>query len=368
MRSVASFAILLLLLALAVDFATWSQVVESERVASESNAAARTVRIFSSGWRLPLPTLGTRRVAQGAFVDETWYYMDTALTGMRVVTVPPNGGEVSIDNFDVGASDEEVRRFGAMLADTPVDTVLAMSSFRSLGPRPGTDDERRESIGVLLRGLGARSAPEETSVSCFAFLCVRRPRGFVPLAERYSITQGVSLAFHLNRDLSTYDSHVPRTIIDNRRVFELKLEAAQGTEHSVEANRRLAEVGHRAIRARTLFAEPARLTWTLPDRDALGDLEAATFAATIGLHWSSSSKLKAVRFVLFVDGEEMGSRIILRDGGEQMQWIAWEELLAPGLEQIESVTIEVDQVGEKGPAAIVYITEPRLTAGQIESL
>ena len=368
MRIVASFASLLLLLAVASDFAKWTKEVEVERTEAAQNFAPHTFRLFSSGWHLRPPKLGERNRFQGAFVDDKWYYVDTKRNGMRVVTVPPDGSEISIESYDLGASDVDVNRFETMLANTPVNTVLAMSSFRFLAPRVGTEPKRRQRIGYLLRGIGAKSAPEETPVSCFAFLCIRRPQGFVPLAERYSKTHGVSLSFHLDADLPSYDDHTFRTIIDNRLTVRFEPDQATGDNLVVESRRFLEEVGFPAIRTRSMMGKPARVTWTVaPDAD-LGDLTAATFSARVALHWNDSDTLSAVRIGLRINGIESGSRAIFRDAGEAMRWLAWEELLVPGLEKIETVEIEVERFGKKGPAAVVYIADALLRSGRVTSL
>ena len=283
------------------------------------------------------------------------------------MTVPPGDGAPEIDNFDLGTSDEEVERFVQLLASVPVDTVLAMGTFRFIGPAEGRFVERRDRVTNVLRNLGARSDPAHSRLSSFAFLCIRRPQGFVPLAEAFSRTRGVCLPFHVAADRSSYDDHRARTRIDRRRSRPLPLEAAAGVPGLRIEAPYLSGIVYRSLALDVPAGEPARVRWPVDRETPLGAVVGKTFIAHVALLWSPHASLEAVRFRLLLDGVSMGETVLFRNGGDVNTYVRWEELLPADLQHLGQAEIEVERIGEDGPPARVLIGEPTLHAGQVLS-
>jgi hypothetical protein len=367
MRAVASFAVLLLLLALAYEFAGWSEKRAIEIVAEEAARKSHTIRAMSTGFRLPPAYLGRRKAHQGIYVDDTRYNLQISKGGLRVLTIPEGAtedGDRELRNFAVFESDEAVGLLGNALAAVEVNTVVVVASHAFVGPRPGDYPERRERIGMLLRGLGATSSP-------FVLITVRRPRGFVPIAEAYSTTRGLVLAVHLERDLTVYDEREPLRVLDERATVALELEEAQGEKFDV-VNRSLDGQAFPAIQLSVPPQEPRGVRWDvaelLASADPTGEREAATFTTDVALLWDWRSGLNGARCTLLVNGRERGERVIFREGGETMQWLAWEVLLRTDREVLESVEIRVEALAEpKGPRARVLLANPALQLGRVTS-
>ena len=385
MRAIASFASLLLLLVVVLDLERWSKSAEQELLEREAKQSAAAIRIFSTGhgldpsrsWQLSLP--------QGIYVDSEYFTMTPAQSGLRVLTLAPNGEHPTLENYKFERGAAEVGRFANMLAKVPVDTVLAMGVVRLLVP--GQDQEkRREEVNRLFRGLGAQAEPARSAAPSYAFLCVRRPQGFVPIAESFSRTRGVSLNFHLDADRSIYDERSLVTLIDNRvqrplgrrgdpgaggRVASGPVNSGPADSGPVLTPRVFKKVSFPAVEVQAQPNRPGSLRWRTDEfAQAQRKHGFGTFQANVALLWQPQEALEGVRLELFVNGRPMAQRVILKDRSVTDRWHAWEVLLdlAPD-ERIEAVEIQAHHIGDpKGPKARVVVGDPLLQFGSVSSI
>jgi len=391
MRSVASFALLLLVLVVSLDFLSWSEGVEIERVETLAKRRAHRIRAFSTGWNFRPVRQGITNQFEGALVDDRWYRAGRT-SGLRVISIPPDGGEILLENFALMGTDVQVDRFIQLISKLPVNTTVILASKQNLGrayskerrESPERVTQRRERIGRMLRGMGVRSNPEDFDHLSFVYLCVRRPEGFVPIAEKFSLTRGVGIALNLNEDVSIYDSRQAQTTIDNRWLLTLKPELAQGERLFFEGGRRtFKEVGYSALRIEMAPGQGASVNWDVPEvceqtitpgtkdtpfaRENIDAQGPVDFEAKLAWKFPGDSELVGLQFILRVNGRRMGDRFIYNDSAEQERWILWKESLATDVGPIESVEIEVQRVGEGGAALQAFLTDVQLSAGELYS-
>ena len=271
MRSVASLALLLLVLVVSVDFLSWSQAEESKRDEILGSQRAHRIRAFSSGWNFPPAVQGTTNQFEGALIDDRWCRSGPHY-GLRVISIPPDNGEILLTNYKLLNSDLQLNSFIKNVANVPLNTTLVMASKQNFGKptpedkkkRPERGEKRREELGTFLRGIGVRSNPEESKHFSFIYICVRRPEGFVPLAEKFSLTRGVSVSMNLDKDVSVYDAHPMKTVIDNRWLLFLNSEQATGEGIAVEQGKRfLREMGYASLRTEIDAGQSAQFNWNV---------------------------------------------------------------------------------------------------------
>lgn len=391
MRSVASFAVLLLVLVVSFDFLSWSEGVEVERVEALATRRAHRIRAFSTGWNFPPVRQGITNQFEGALVDDRWCRAGRT-AGLRVISIPPDGGEILLENFALMGTDVQVSRFAQLISKLPLNSTLILASKQNLGrahsnerrESPEKVARRRERIGLLLRGMGVRSNPEDFDHLSFVFICVRRPEGFVPIAEKFSRTRGVGIALNLDEDVTVYDSRKAETIIDNRWLLTLKPELAQGAGLFPEGGKRsFKEVGYPALRVEMAPGMGASLTWNVPEvcqatitpgtkdtpfaRENIDAQGSVDFEAKLAWKFPEDPELKGLQFILRVNGRRMGDRFIYNDGAELERWILWKESLATDVGPIESVEIEVLPVGESAAGLEAFVADVQLSAGELYS-
>ena len=373
MRPVLSFAFLLLALSVALEFFDWSEAEKVARAEREAVQQAHTIRIYSTGWKQQPVLLGRRKALQGIYVDEILFEpSEKARSGLRMAAIFPDGRPSVIDNFELGARPSELERLQKVLAETPVDTILALGSYRTMAPHPREGQEPIDIINAALRVIGVRSDPVSERFGSFAYLCIRRPQGFVPLAEHYAPNHGVGLSFHVDADRSIYDDYDAPLYFDGRVRETLSPPLAASRGVNFEKARALAGITHPAVRLAATTGESAFARWDVAEQLAekeITDHAGATFSTNIALMWEGHVSVRAARFVLRVNGRVAAERVLFKEEGQVMLWHAWEVLLPLGEgEQVETVEVEVFRVGDPSEArATGLVSNPSLEFGRVES-
>ncbi len=366
MRFLALVAALIAALMLMVRFEAWSRWARQERELHEQSYSDHTLRIYAQGHGMEPAVAGHRKHWQGIFLDERLYRADPTQSGLRVLVLLPGRTEPVMASYDVADSSEAVKQLLTMAQQLPVDAILAMGSYRDICPSPKLEPERHEIVARLLRGLGARSEPLSAPSVAFAYLCVRRPQGFVPIAETLSSRRGIELSYHLDADLSVYDDRPPRTLIDQRQVFPLSFDLVADLDVPVAPLRRLHGIGHRSVLVRASHDEPVSLKWSAPGPVPI---DAGTIVKThIGLRSFKDDTIRGVRFVMRVNGEEVSSRIALGDEKEFGSWFTWEVVLDPSVKRLSDLEIEVVRLGDAGLPTAAYVAEPSLHFGRSQTI
>jgi hypothetical protein len=193
---------------------------------AERTAATR-VRIFSQGRFFRSEVFDRRRQPQAIVVDGRLREHKLGVPGLRVATFTVGGTEPRFDNFDLAESAEDVAEFTEHVRALPVGACLAMGVYHNIQP-PEEEVERERILSELFRELGAQAEPAAQRNASWAFLCVRRPGGWVPVAETFSPTKGVMLARTLTDDLERLDGTRPELVIDRRVRSPLLLIHGQG--------------------------------------------------------------------------------------------------------------------------------------------
>jgi len=391
MRTVASFALLLLVLVASLDFTSWSKELEEQHTEEQAQRKSHRIRVFSSGWHFPPAQQGITNQFEGALVDDRWM-RGGASSGLRVIIIPPGDGEIVLHRLDALGGSFGVNMLESLVNNAELNTTLILSSKQNLG-KPSSKElredragvqERRKKAGFLLRGMGVRSNPENENHVSFVFGCVRRPSGFVSLFEKFSTTRGVSASFHLAADLSVYDTHSARTIVDQRSLLAFGPEWAHGEGLSIQPGKLyLKEMGFSSLRFPVIPDEVNRVSWDIPKllensispgtKDTPIDLRkidsngTIQFSSKIAWRYSPEDGVAALQFVLRVNGKRMGDRLILNDAAEKERWILWEEELSPDLGELKSLEIEVQTIGDAVHSETIHIADVQLNAGPLFS-
>lgn len=348
-------------------------------------ADATTVRIFSNGTGLMPENFERCPHAQAIIVDgDLFCTYDTSDHGMRVATFFVGGEEVRFDNYDLGSSDEDVAAFADHVRSAPEDAVLALAVFRSVQPRGEGAEQRARALGELFDELRCHTHPETLKAPSWAYLGIRRPQGWVPLAEALSVTKGVMLAYAIPPDLEALDGVEPQLLFDRRTRIPLaslyplgqtRLDPLTIARRGYGTAFEVDEVEHNGFEATPAFG---------PHADPEGAVNRirfpfvrlgsqASFETRYGMHEYTWRHTQGVELQVLVDGEVAGRRAFGVDPLEPFAWQAWGVDLSPWANRWVELELRTRLLGlEPGQVREypepVYWGEPTLFGVQDEPL
>lgn len=327
--------LLALVLVLNLQAGVYDRLFPRSEPETRTISTGTSVRIFSCGGGLAPERFDRRLQAQAIVVDGHLYAYDTSKNGLRVATFFAGDDEVRFENYDLGRSDEDVAAFVELVRSAPVDAVMAMAVFRFIDPRGEGREGRAEALREVFEEIGARSAPETVKDSSWAYLCVRRPQGWVALSEALSTTKGIMLAYQLSPDPAAVDRARPELLVDGsarERIVELYPMGAyqvgpfsvsrRGYDAAYEVNL----VKRDGISASPPYGPKAEELGTFTNRIVLPYVKLgprASFEAQLGVESYFRPKLKGVEFQVVVDGEVVDRCRLGEDPDEPDAWVPW---------------------------------------------
>ena len=272
--------------------------------------------------------------------------------GIRVATLSPKLEFVSYRTYDTARSESDIEAFLGACRRVPTNSVLILTTFSVTEPEPGLTGHRKEDLVALLGELGAEMTPLDGPPASWAMITVRRPSGWVKLAESFSREQGVSLVFTIRPELSTYDGHRGEVMMVQRTEpltvrLDRELAAAQVTEDV--RNRPGGTVGR--VTRPVIDAMPLRVSDGphLPSsvlwREVLID-DGVVFRTAVGLKNSSWPDSNGATFQLLVDGTVIRSESVVHQPGEPNEWSNWQVDLGAYAGKTVDIELRVDPMGD----------------------
>jgi hypothetical protein len=356
-RSALALAVVLFALTLALENAA---VLVPRRAAPARAGSALEIVAASKGPLLPAGTLpgGGERIADALCIGERTLVGD-GRDGLRAAFVGPGPVVHAHTTFELAHSAADARALARAVADAaPGELVVLASSgvIRAAGPE--AEAIRAELAGVLAL-IGARAAPGTAERESWAFIGLRRARGWVPLAEGYSRDSGVVLAFLLAEDPAEYDGY-QGDLVHVRAGRETLVELAHELRHS-EHTRGAAVAREHTVQGRSLpglaLPAPGHITW----RDVeLGP--GSGLLVWVGLDDAVRAGVDGARLDVRIDGESVASQAALPGA----PWRVLQVDLRPFTRGAAGrrVTLElIATPGADGAGGVVLLGHPLLVHG-----
>ena len=176
------------------------------------------VLVFSTGRDLPEALYIPRQKGTDTaiIVGDQVLRMKEAGAGLRVATFGAGMELENHRNFDLARSDEDIAAFGAHCANQPIDTVMILTVSETIGSMARQNGDLHSALSETFERIDAQARPFEESAASWAMICMRRPTGWIALAEAYSQRQGVMLAFTIGSNPAKYDGVAAERVIDRR--------------------------------------------------------------------------------------------------------------------------------------------------------
>ncbi len=331
MRTILSFGALLLLFALALNLSSGSydDWVPHEWAEEGGLSSGTSLRIFSCGVGFRPERYDQKAQRHGIYVDGARYGAPTTITGLRAAAVLSTG-EVDSRTFELHRYAEESEKLDAFVRSLPVDSILALGVYNTALPAGRDAEARTALLTTTFALLGAKAPPVDARHVSWAFVAVRRPRGWVPIAEKRSDNKGISLVLSLPSRLARYDTHPPHSVRfeDDPEIWLVDWYADALTDELAVLHEpfEIRKVPQRAIQASTPFGphvkegEPlaSRVSWPLV---LLGP--GARFSSYLGIRSDRRGRTAGVRFEVWIDGELLASRELAVDPLEEDSWHTW---------------------------------------------
>lgn len=331
--------------------------------------ASHAVTIFSTGWRMTLPRYGQRKFYKGFLVDSAAYDNGESGVGLSVIELPAKGGVSEVHHFDMKNHLKDGGRFLQFLEGVEPGSVLIMGSNTGIGLDTKSPDIFNEQISALFVRLGAKSKPESVSVQSFAYICLQTENGFLPIAETFSETKGVSLSYVVPADRETLKTRQPTFLLDNRVPLLLQNLAMKSASFSPAPAQQFGQRAYEHLVATASNSARVSTTWNLGENAyEVGADQPSLFQSKIAMRWNENRDSIGVRFTLRVNGLWVGDRVILREPGDAARWQNWEQHIPTGTAGTQSVTVEVQWLGSGEGTAEVMIAEPVLISGSMRTL
>lgn len=265
--------------------------------------------------------------------------------GLRLSAFTADGQVVSQRSYDLAMRREDTE---ALIRDvTRIQTNLAitMAVVGEFGRRETQIEVYPEPVLALFKQMGSQAPLREMTAASWAFIVLRRPHGWVPLAEAYSRHRGVRLGLTLEQNWSSYDwQPIPHLIQDHAislipMVFQAKATTTRGYTQ-LNTNTVLAEHGLPAVLACPPYGSGLkryphgqnRLTFA---RVKLGPRP--VFRCQIGSR-AAPARRGGVIYEVRVDGEVVATRPFAATEQEIDRWYPW----MVGLERFSNRTVELE--------------------------
>jgi hypothetical protein len=194
---------LLLLLVLLLDARAWQ--TGHEPGSAKAGPPVTPIRVFSTAAGLEPASLGGSPVPDAILIDDLYLRSHPEASGVRVATLSPEREIRGYRNFDVRSSDGAVGALLAHVERQPHGSVLVLTARGAIRPAGEGAPLRGEALRELMRELGAQSNPFDAPRASWSLIALRRPRGWVPLAEAYAEQRPTRLAFSVATDTARYD-------------------------------------------------------------------------------------------------------------------------------------------------------------------
>jgi hypothetical protein len=359
-RAALSIGTLLLLLTLALNMVAGNGERRTAGDArSASLASGLSLRVFSCGVGLHPARFRNRGHWQGILIDGRMYSHQETERGLRVAAIPPraSGRAVAFRSFDLSSSDADAAAFDRLVRTAAVDTVLAAGLRGSAMPAGPGAEERLRRLEPAFGLLGAQAPPIDVTLTSWCIVSVRRPRGWVPIAEKRSDFAGVALACSLIDDLSHYDdAPLPSVRADPVEASLYDALDDQADERVVRNEYfPVRRVELRSIEAFTPFGAEAntprpvrRVVWPF-----VRIRHGTSFVVDLGHRTDPGHSCAGVRFEVRLDGELLAAREI---PFEPNVWLPWRVEL-PGPARWAKLELSTSAV-EPMPWAELHWGEP----------
>ncbi len=310
----------------------------------------RSVRIYSCASGLPPVLFGSMPQQSSVFVDGEMYRSYFAETGLRVVTIPPGDGAPSLTIFNLSRDPNAPRRLRELIDSTPINSALALTSFRTIQPKGRGREERRDHLTKTLREIGTQTDPTNDNLVSWAILTLKRPQGWVPLSEIYSRTKGMSISYNLDDDRSVYDEVEPFLRVDETRQLSL-LKVFDQVVESAQSNRVvLATVSGRARQSLLMPLENgARAKWRYVKLE-----DSPFFECMLGIPSDAYAYVPGARCSLVINGDVIASRTLGRDVSTGDSWQEWQVDLAAYSNRWVSVELRAEPLAETLPTSVFW--------------
>lgn len=322
----AALVVGLVLLGLALG-ARLAREIDGARRRAESPTETLPIVAVGRGALLPPPLWGhgPDTLPDALLIGDRNLTLAANPVGLRAAAVDASWDLVSFANHDV-ARDGRAAAELIELAGLPVGTTLVLANRGSVAP---ADEDTAGALAAWLRRLGAESSPFEREPASWAYVGLRRPAGWVKLAEARASDVGVAVAFGLARDPTRYDGFEgDMAVATLERRAEVRLELEVASAAFVEGVRHVprAVVGHFGLES--LLAVPfvadgeprdARIVW---ERVRLGS--APSFRVNAGLVDGSWERSNGVGLSLWIDDELVRDERLDRDPRPPTTWGLWE--------------------------------------------
>jgi hypothetical protein len=316
------------------------------------------IRLVSTGRGLDRPLVGPRRFLAAMFVGDEFMDLGRTRDALWVATITPDRRLDRVDAFDLSGTPSAMADFYDYCRACPANTALAMTVSRSIClPDRGPAADAAGLVATLFEELGASLAPCTQESVSWAFICLRRPHGWIALAEACSPNRGIVLNYCLRHPPETYDRYAAHVLHERpeppRRLHLLDmLPDATGLPDAatVALSPFLTGVHVDALRAPAHV--PAHAAWTY----TLG--KHAAFSCRIGLE-TAQRDLPPVRAQLRVNGRLVAHKTVPPTAGAP-HWIPWHVDLHAFADRTVTLELTVTPIPET-PAAFVMWGDPVLT-------
>jgi hypothetical protein len=327
-------SLLILAIVLALNYQSKKTTVQPAipAITETEETTGAGILIFSAGQDLRPEIYGLYLKHQAIIVNGEYYAQDDADNGLGVITITDGHTFNRFRHFDLAGSPKDCDELIRHCQRLPVNTVLSMGVKRTAAPDPKKNQDWHRRLAILFDRLGARVPPTKEAKASWAYVCIRRPQGWVPLAESYSLTKGISMAFQVRSDLAYYDDFKAEVLFDRSEVLSLTetfgkadfvTQPLTKVERPVNSVRRISMQG---IRAQPPYGAQATKQKLKDNRIVWRDLKIgphARFESYLGLDSDHRTKSDGVAFMVVVDDEIIGQREVGVDQNELDDWIPW---------------------------------------------
>ncbi len=349
MRPVLLIALLALL---ALGLRSWQKGLET--TAREKGLGQDlTLVVLARGALLPK---AQNRLTEQYGVDDAVITQDLALQmqprepGLRAALFDADFKLRAYRNFDIAGSSGDRLLFLDFCRDIREGWVLVLHNFGAILPDNLDPSEGDPALERLLASLGPRARPFTPPQSSWCFIAMRKGRGWMPLAESYSRTQGAALAFTLGGDRNLYGKGFrPDWLAESpprEASFALRDELVVAS-WSPKTTWLLGEVALGDTSFPALHAQPPangsdetakenRVRWPAVTLGA-----APVFQAGVALREEARNHSDGVTFGLEVNGQPVASLPVTSFG----QWHSLEADLSPFAGRTVDIEMVVDPMG-----------------------
>jgi len=352
MRTALSFSSLLLAVVLAFNFQSGSfSFGAGDRVSLPADVnVGRSVRIYTCGAKLLPARFGNQPQLDSVFIDGKMYRSYFNKTGLRAVLIPPGDATPRLEIFNLARDSEAPAALQALMDSVPVNTAVALTSFRTIQPKGKDAAIHREALTKTLQEVGTQTDPTNDNLVSWALLTLKRPQGWVPLSEVYSRTKGMSISYTLDDNRARYDNIEPYLRVDETRQlrFDSVLGEAGDTGFKVsEGHAVVAGVGKECL---VMPLEPgSRLEWRYVKLEST-----PTFTTELGIPSDAYPYVPGVRCSLLINDEVVATKELGRDGPAADSWHAWRVDLSAFADRWVSLELRAEPLAETLPTTVFW--------------